>query len=116
MTFASARTSIHFRDTESAPMTVARLCGIALLLGLLLGQPLLALASPVDPSWISGIYDEGDFDDVVGTTTCAIITPGPPTISSAPICVGHVWSHAISVLSQSAHGSAPPRAPPALFS
>ena len=26
----------------------------------------LAYASPVDPSWIIGVYDSGDFDDVVG--------------------------------------------------
>ena len=25
----------------------------------------MAWASPTDPSWIKGIYDDGDFDDVV---------------------------------------------------
>jgi hypothetical protein len=32
--------------------------------------PLLAYASPPDPSWIHGVYDDADFDDVV----CLIIT------------------------------------------
>ena len=27
--------------------------------------PALAYASPPDPSWIRGIYDDGDFDNVV---------------------------------------------------
>src|SRR5215467_10545675 len=29
----------------------------------------LAYASPPDPSWISGIYDDCDYDDVVGMVT-----------------------------------------------
>jgi hypothetical protein len=29
----------------------------------------LAYASPPDPSWISGIYDDRDYDDVVGMVT-----------------------------------------------
>jgi|SRR5262249_3888227 len=113
--FASARTPTYFRGAEAVPAMSARLCVIALLLGLLLGQPLLALASPVDPSWISGIYDEGDFDDVVGTTPCAVIASGPPTILSGAICLGRIGLRVTSVPSQSIHGSAPPRAPPGLI-
>jgi len=29
----------------------------------------LADASPPDPSWMSGVYDDNDFDDVVGFIT-----------------------------------------------
>jgi hypothetical protein len=29
----------------------------------------LAYASPPDPSWISGLYDDGDFDNIVGLIT-----------------------------------------------
>jgi hypothetical protein len=32
----------------------------------------LAYADPPDPSWISGIYDDGDYDDVVGLVTDGI--------------------------------------------
>ena len=32
-------------------------------------NPSLAYASPPDPSWIPGIYDDADFDDVVGLAT-----------------------------------------------
>jgi len=31
----------------------------------------LAYASPPDPSWITGIYDDSDFDDVIGLGTDA---------------------------------------------
>ncbi|HTY78784.1 MAG TPA: hypothetical protein VMI34_13260 [Candidatus Bathyarchaeia archaeon] len=36
---------------------------ILLLVGSLAG---LAYASPPDPSWVPGVYDDADFDDVVG--------------------------------------------------
>lgn len=29
----------------------------------------LAYASPPDPSWIAGIYDDGDYDNIVGFAT-----------------------------------------------
>ena len=29
----------------------------------------LAYASPPDPSWISGIYDDADFDNIIGLIT-----------------------------------------------
>jgi hypothetical protein len=37
----------------------------ALLVALWILLPSLAAASPPDPPWIQGIYDGGDFDDVV---------------------------------------------------
>ena len=36
---------------------------------LLIGLAPLAHASPPDPSWIPGIYDDADFDDVVALVT-----------------------------------------------
>jgi len=43
----------------------------ALVLSLLVtGLPVLAYASPPDPSWVRGVYDDADFDDVV----CFIIS------------------------------------------
>src|SRR5262249_34941412 len=44
---------------------------LALVLSLLVtGLPFLAYASPPDPSWVRGLYDDADFDDVV----CFIIS------------------------------------------
>ena len=39
--------------------------------------PTLAHASPPDPSWIPGIYDDADFDDVVGLATSGTSLVGP---------------------------------------
>jgi len=45
----------------------------AMLLVLLIITPVtLAHASPPDQTWIAGIYDQADFDDVVGLLTSAV--------------------------------------------
>jgi len=45
-----------------------------------LALPALAHASPPDPSWIPGVYDDADFDDVVVRVTSATgsVDPEPP--------------------------------------
>src|SRR2546426_2252125 len=40
-----------------------------LLVGIVGILPPMAQASPPDPSWIRGMYDDGDFDDVIGLIT-----------------------------------------------
>src|SRR5215813_73414 len=45
----------------------------AMLLVLLMIAPVtLAHASPPDPTWLAGVYDQADFDDVVGLLTSAL--------------------------------------------
>jgi len=49
----------------------------------------MAYASPPDPSWIHGLYDEGDFDEVAVIVTSGVgivelapladVSPAPPT-------------------------------------
>jgi hypothetical protein len=54
-------------------------CWVCLiLLGVVALTP-LAYASPPDPSWIRGLYDGGDFDDVVVllTSGTGIVEPFP---------------------------------------
>ncbi len=51
-----------------------------LLLGLIVVLAPMAWASPVDPSWIKGWYDNADFDDVV-----TYLTSGTVAISALPI-------------------------------
>ena len=56
--------------------------------------PALACASPPDPSWLTGIYDEADHDDVVvlvmsatgtmGFTVLAGVQELPPLIGAVP--------------------------------
>lgn len=48
---------------------------IVLATGLVL--PALAHASPPDPSWIPGLYDDADFDDVVVRVTSGTGSVGP---------------------------------------
>src|SRR5262245_20294959 len=45
----------------------------AMLLALLIIAPVtLAHASPPDPTWLAGVYDQADFDDVVDLLTSAL--------------------------------------------
>jgi hypothetical protein len=81
------------------------------------GLTLLAYASPPDPSWIRGIYDGADYDDVVllitsetGTVVSLVLVDrdqGPPPVGS-PMQLGddHAPLCPVSTLSS--------RAPPAL--
>src|SRR5262245_63238836 len=48
---------------------VGSACLKVLLWALVVGLPLLTYASPPDPSWFRGVYDDADFDDIV----CLII-------------------------------------------
>jgi hypothetical protein len=49
--------------------------GVALaLLGVLVLLGTLVHASPPDPTWIGGLWDDADFDDVVNRVTSALST------------------------------------------
>lgn len=63
------------------------------LAGALLALTPLAYASPTDPAWLVGIFDEGDADDVVLSITAAVGVAdshppedlvGPPRVVVAP--------------------------------
>src|SRR5262244_107534 len=64
----------------------------AMLLALLIIAPVtLAHASPPDQTWIPGVYDQADFDDVVGLLSSTLeatdSTPAPevgPCLALAP--------------------------------
>jgi hypothetical protein len=51
-----------------------------LVVGLMVVLTPMAWASPIDPSWIKGIYDGGDFDDVV-----TFLTSGTIAIPTLPV-------------------------------
>jgi hypothetical protein len=50
------------------PWTVSSVAALVLV-AVLSALTALADASPPDPAWISGLYDDNDFDDVVGFIT-----------------------------------------------
>ena len=63
----------------------------ALLLGVLLALPPCAHASPTDPTWIPGFYDDNDYDDVilfitgaVSAVDSAVVDPVGPVV----VCLG----------------------------
>jgi hypothetical protein len=66
---------------------------ILVLVASLLTLTAMAYANPPDPSWISGFYDDADFDDVVNCITSAtgladtLATPDlrPVSILIAPL-------------------------------
>jgi hypothetical protein len=58
-------------------MRLLRLLRIGLILVVPATLPALAYASPPDPSWIQGVYDDADGDDVIALTLSA--AAGTPT-------------------------------------
>ena len=63
-----------------------------LVLGFLVALVPLANASPPDPTWISGIYDDADFDDVILIIVSAVGAASP---SSPVIVVSEASLHRI---------------------
>lgn len=62
-----------------------------LLLSVLLALPVAAHATPTDQVWISGLYDDGDYDDIVlfmiaavGAVDSAVVNQVGPLV----ICLG----------------------------
>jgi len=74
----------------------------------------LAHADPPDPTWISGIWDDDDFDDVVGyITSAAGLLPNPVACDLRPVAVPALLSPLGSQTVVSAPRSASStRAPP----
>jgi hypothetical protein len=91
-----------------------RILGLVLIVTALALTP-AAYASPPDPTWIAGLYDNADFDDVV-----LFITSGlggvQPSLTWSPrvvaLVVGVVPSVEISVPTSVSVASGPSRAPP----
>ena len=80
---------------SSSSLAISRGGLIILILAALATTSSLGYASPPDPSWIPGIYDDADFDDVVGLATSGTSLVGsegaialrlvrPPTSPEAP--------------------------------
>ena len=99
----------------SIARSAAHLAGLVLVALGLLALPTIAFASPPDPPWVQGIYDDADYDDVVGLIASAAADVGPPLVTRLrpiPLPTGNVApAHAgpapVFFLSQ-----VPPRAPP----
>ena len=75
-----------------------------LLLGVLLMLPALAHASPTDPTWIPGFYDDNDYDDVI-----LFITGAVTAVDSRIVGVIGVVSVCLGLIAPSRRRLIPPR-------
>jgi len=69
--------SMMRRPISSSSLAISRGGLIILILAALATTSSLGYASPPDLSWIPGIYDDADFDDVVGLATSETSLVGP---------------------------------------
>src|SRR5215471_4226878 len=87
-----------------------------LLLALLIITPVtLAHASPPDQTWLAGVYDQADFDDVVGLLTSALDATDSTAAPEAGACFALVPKLSLATVAcpSSAPAYSPPlRAPP----
>jgi hypothetical protein len=88
-----------------------------LLVGAMLALTPLAQASPPDQTWIAGLYDNADYDDVVRAVTAAIasldLRPLPPLGFGGTFVAltGHLDERALPALTPASnHTRAPPAA------
>ena len=67
-----------------------RLFGVVVLVALLVGLVPLAYASPPDETWLPGLYDNADYDDVIieltSTVAAADGAPTPELRPTAEVC------------------------------
>jgi hypothetical protein len=75
----------------------------------------LAYASPPDPSWIPGIYDDADYDDVVTLVTSATADVAPalpvdsrPIVSSVESVLPFIEHTSLAPSRLASHPRAPP--------
>jgi len=90
-----------------------------LLLSVLLILPALAHASPTDPTWIPGFYDDNDYDDVILFITGAVTALDSQVADPiGPIggCVGLIAPPRSRVAAARPFESLSTRGPPSLFS
>jgi len=71
----------------------------------------MAYASPPDPSWIKGVYDDGDFDDVV-----VLVTSGAAMVELAPLADLRPLPPPGGWIVQDTNGPAPTQSPASLRS
>src|SRR5262250_3290548 len=93
-----------------------RPAGLSMLLALLLIAPVaLAHASPPDQTWLAGVYDQGDFDDVVCLLTSALEATDSTVAPEAGPCLAlapKLCPAVVTGLVSAPAYSAPLRAPP----
>ena len=88
---------------------------ILLLAGLIAALVPLAQASPPDQTWLAGLYDNSDYDDVILSITSAVSLiecHTPPDIGCGQLVVASVSTRDDSPLPTAPFSSHATRAPP----
>ena len=97
-------------------LRASRPAGLSVMLAFLLIAPVtFAHASLPDQTWLGGIYDQADFDDVVGLLTSSLEATGSPAAAEtgASLALGPTLCSATVARQASVSAySAPLRAPP----
>lgn len=98
----------------SRPLRQAIAATLPIVLALILLPP-LAFASPPDPSWVAGIYDGADGDDIVSLVyeTSAANQTTPSHLGPLP-CLLEVCLYGIARYVPDRHFTRGPRSPPVL--
>ena len=107
------RAPVPFKDR---PMKMRWLL-VVVLIGLLFVLSPMAFASPPDPSWLGGFWDDADFDDVILHLTwcCPALSSGQPSFdaTAGATVIGLVLDRHEDPLPGSSSFSHDTRAPPA---
>lgn len=98
-------------------VTVSRLRVLValLLLGPIVALTALAYTTPMDPSWIHGIYDGADYDDVILliTSEAGSVTPARVPHLFTRLVVARIHQHASTHVATATVSTLQSRAPPA---
>ena len=70
-----------------APVSVMRRSLLFVLLALIRVLLPMAWACPIDPYWVGGIYDGGDFEDVIECLTTSIVAVQALPVAEARLCL-----------------------------
>jgi hypothetical protein len=95
-------------------MSPARVLALVILAGLISVTP-LAYGSPPDPTWIEGIYNDADGDDVIVSLTGAawVVELAPPvSLNLLFVAVPFAPPASPPIVSVDLHPAPPGRAPP----
>ncbi|HJR03710.1 MAG TPA: hypothetical protein VKA83_18880 [Methylomirabilota bacterium] len=87
---------------------------MALAVGLVVLLRLLAHACPADPSWIAGLYDDADFDDVIQhVLSSGAVAPAAPPVDARALRYLHlVAAYTAGSPAATVRSASPTRAPP----
>lgn|SRR5262245_39691228 len=94
---------------------LSRLATISLIVLVCAALPLLAYASPPDPIWVQGLYDDADGDDVIALVLAVSWHPStvtPPDLSHSLPLIGNAPQHRSAIVLVLDTTAASPRAPP----